>query len=294
VSEAWLAQRERGSRTALHLIAWLTTHGGYWLGRALLPPICAYFIVFSGPARRASRDYWRRLTGYRALWRDVYHQYHTFAATLLDRIDLLAGRFERFELQTHGGEVVLRALESRRGCLLLGSHVGSFEMMRAVGVLGRGIVLNVVMHEANAALIGGWTRELAPSLALRTIAPGRPDTMLRVRDCLERGEAVAMLADRPIAGAPTLPVQFLGATALLPEGPFRLAALLGVPVFLFFGLHRGRRRYELRFEPLAVATKANSREAAPALARHYAVRLEAWVRQAPANWFNFYDFWSTR
>jgi predicted LPLAT superfamily acyltransferase len=253
-----------------------------------------YFIVFAGPARRASRDYWRRLTGAPARWRDVYRQYHTFAATLLDRIDLVAGQLDRFDLRTSGGDAVLGALATGRGCLLLGAHFGSFEVMRAVGTLGRGIVLNVVMHEGNASLIGAWMRERAPSLALRTIPSGRAETMLRVRDCLARGEAVALLADRPFADAATVTAPFLGAPVRLPEGPFRLAAILGVPTFLFFGIHRGDRRYELRFEPLGTDARLHGREAAHSLARHYAARLEAQVRDAPTNWFNFYDYWSAR
>lgn len=296
MSEAWLQQKERGSLAALRLIAWLTTHGGHALGRALLHPICAYFIVFSGAARRASRDYWRRLTGRPARWRDVYAQYHTFAATLLDRIDLIAGRFDRFDIRVSGGDDVQRALDEHRGCLLLGSHLGSFEMMRAVGVLGRGLPLNVVMHERNASLIGQWMRERAPAMRMRALEPGQPETMLRVRECLARGEAVALLADRATPGTPTCAATLLGAPVQLPEGPFRVACLLDAPVFLFFGLCRGDRRYDIRFERLTLeATVAGDRKAAASrLAERYAQRLEAQMRDAPANWFNFYDFWSRR
>jgi predicted LPLAT superfamily acyltransferase len=52
----------------------------------------------------------------------------------------------------------------------------------------------------------------------------------------------------------------------------------------------------VRFEPLADfrerAADAPAREAAihAALAA-YVARLEALCREAPSNWFNFYDFW---
>jgi predicted LPLAT superfamily acyltransferase len=294
MSHAWLEQRERGSLAAMRLLSWLTARGGYGLGRALLAPICAYFIIFSVDSRRASRDYWRRVTGRRPRWRDVYRQYHAFASTMLDRIDLLAGRLDGFDLRVSGADSVLEALEARRGCLLLGSHLGSFEMMRAVGTFDRGLAVNVVMHADNAARVSAWMRELAPAHSLREIAPGRPDTMLRVRDCLARGEIVAMLADRPIGDTPVVPVQFLGGTVHLPEGPFRLARVLRVPVVLFFGLWRDCRSYDIRFEPLKLGSAAPADETAGALAQCFAARLEQQVRDAPVNWFNFYDYWRAR
>ena len=43
--------------------------------------------------------------------------------------------------------------------------------------------------------------------------------MLRIRDCLEAGGFVGMLADRTIGEAPAQRVSFLGTPALFPSGP---------------------------------------------------------------------------
>jgi predicted LPLAT superfamily acyltransferase len=62
------------------------------------------------------------------------------------------------------------------------------------------------------------------------------------------------------------------------------------------GLYHGGARYEVRFEPLAdfrtPPAGAAERELAvqQALAA-YVQRLEQLCREAPYNWFNFYDFW---
>ena len=55
MSGAWLEQRERGSLAAMRLITWITLTLGRRIGRALLYPICLYFIVFSPRASSASR-----------------------------------------------------------------------------------------------------------------------------------------------------------------------------------------------------------------------------------------------
>lgn len=288
MSQAWLAQRERGTLTALRTISWITRRVGYGAGRALLHPICLYFIVFSRSARRASREYLGRMLGRPPGFAEVYRHYHTFASSILDRVLLVTGRLEEFTLAIEGPDVVARALAQGRGLLLLGAHLGSFELCRAAGTTQPGLVVNVVMHEGNAGKINAWMREIAPDRLPRLIAPGRPETMLEIRDVLARGEVVAMLGDRPIGNSPTLAVDFLGSPAQFPTGPLRLARSLRVPVVLFFGLYRAPRCYDVNFEWLC----ADAGDAdVPALVRTYAARLEAFARVAPFNWFNFYDFW---
>jgi predicted LPLAT superfamily acyltransferase len=89
-------------------------------------------------------------------------------------------------------------------------------------------------------------------------------------------------------------VPFLGAQARFPLGPWLIAAALGCPVALFFGLYRGGARYEVGFEVFSEGERVtrDAREAAAArsLAR-YVARLQEHARSAPYNWFNFYDFW---
>ena len=94
-----------------------------------------------------------------------------------------------------------------------------------------------------------------------------------------------------------LSIPFLGVPATFSEGPLRLALVLKRRVFFMVGLYRGGNVYELRIEPLADFTQPpaspQDREALMHDAlRAYVAKLEALVREAPYNWFNFYDFWT--
>src|SRR5262249_27567933 len=111
------------------------------------------------------------------------------------------------------------------------------------------------------------------------------------------GEIIGILADRAPQPDKTAVVPFLGSPAAFPSGPLILAAALGTPVVLFFGMHIGNRRYEVHFEHFAdriILDRARRAEDLAVWVWRYAERLEAYTRRYPFNWFNFYDFWEHR
>lgn len=294
MSTVWLEQRERGNLAAMRLITWITRALGHRAGRVLLLPICGYFVAFAPRARRASRAYLQRILATPVGMAQVFRHFHVFASTLLDRIEMLSQGSSRFEIQVHGLPAVEAILARGRGCLLIGSHLGSVEILRAFGERHQKLAINLVMHEGNAQSTSRWLRQMAPELAGRIIPPGEAWSLLRVRECLERGEVVAMLGDRPFGTERTTRCEFLGRNARFPSGPMLAAAVLGVPVVTFFCLYEGDFRYSVHFDLLAerIELGAGQRDAAvvPWIER-YVRRLEAHARQAPYNWFNFYDFW---
>ena len=125
--------------------------------------------------------------------------------------------------------------------------------------------------------------------------------MLRVKECLQRGEVVGILADRIYANEATQSLPFLGSPARFSLSPIRLARLTGAPVVTVFGLFNGGRRYEIVFE--SVATRVEDVRAADLDAARGAISsqrcladyvsiLERHTRTHPFNWFNFYDYWN--
>jgi predicted LPLAT superfamily acyltransferase len=293
MSTAWVAQPERGSAGAVKLVTWLALNLGRRATRWLLHPLSLYFFVFSPRARRASRTYLSRALGRPASMGDVLRHYHAFASTLHDRVYLLSGQCEELELTVEGAGLVDAILERGRGCLLLGSHLGSFEALRALGQIRR-YPITIVMYQSPAQKVSRVLNELSPGLQARVIAPGRPETMLLIKECMERGEIVGILGDRPFGSEKSALCDFLGVPARFPLGPFRLALALDAPVVLFFGLYEGENRYRICLEELGKPPDASAERASAADAwlKGYVGRLEHYVCKAPYNWFNFYDFWN--
>lgn len=296
----WSHTRERSNRLALRFIAWVAVRGGRPVARALLWPITAYFLLFAGAARRHSRRYLGRALGRPPSWREQWMHFHCFAATVLDRVYFLRDMRQVFELQIEGVEPLVQALAGGQGALLVGGHVGSFEALAAAGRQRSGLEVAMVMYPDNARLINATLEAIAPGFQMRIIALGQRGTMLAIRDWLDQGGLVGLLADRTLPGSAqrgqTHWLPFLGREAPFADGPFRLAQVLRRPVFFMVALYNGGPHYRIRFEPLAdfsvpaadaAARDAQVREAV----RAYAARLEAMCRESPFNWFNFHDFW---
>jgi predicted LPLAT superfamily acyltransferase len=290
----WGDLPERGSPTSLRLIAWIAVHIGRWATRLLLYPITWYFVFSAREARPVSYDYLRRVRGRPARWWHVFRHFHCFAATILDRLYLLRGEFERFDVTLHEKEILLREIESGKGCILLGSHLGSFEVLRTLGVTQQNFPLKVLMDTAHNRNITRFLDALNEKIAGTVIVPDRPDTLLRVKEDLDAGFLIGMLGDRLSSGDKTTQCQFLGAPATFPAGPILLAAMMHCPVILFFGLYRGGNDYDIYFEHFAEEITLD-REHRMGDVQHwmqrYAERLEHYARLAPYNWFNFYSLW---
>ena len=290
----WAELPERGTSAPLRIAGWIALQVGRPIARLLLYPITLYFVLTGRAARLGSQEYLTRLNGHRPNWRHFFRHFHCFAATILDRVYLLKGQFERFDVRVHQREVLHAQIETGKGCILLGSHLGSFEVLRALGVTQQEFPLKVLMDITHNEKITIFLDELNPEIAGTVIVPDRPDTLLRVKESLDAGYLIGILGDRPTRDGKTTPCSFLGAPISFPAGPFILAAMMHCPIILFFGIYRGGNRYDIFFEKFAddiVLNRDRRSEEIQQWGQRYAERLEHYARLAPYNWFNFYPFW---
>jgi predicted LPLAT superfamily acyltransferase len=296
VSTHWKQRPDAGSRRAIRLLIAIARHGGRRLARVFLYPITLYFLCLRGPERRGSMLYLTRALGRPARWADAARHLHTFSATVLDRVFLLGGRLDQFDVRVAGLEDLHRVLDQRRGVLLFGSHLGSFEVLRVLARRRPDYTIRVVLDKGQNPAMTQLLDELNPEVAAGVIdaAQDGPSIAIAIKQACDEGALVALLVDRARPGEPALPAPFFGHDAPFPTAPWLIASVLRVPVVLGFGLYRGGNRYDLAFEAFSDGIeipRAQRAAALPALIRRYAARLEHVARGAPYNWFNFYDFW---
>ncbi|WP_176050345.1 acyl-CoA synthetase [Burkholderia sp. BCC1644] len=294
---AWAERQERSNAGLLRTMTWISLRFGRQRARIVLHLIATYFVLFSPVACAASRDYLRRVLGRPVRWRDVYRHVFTFAATIHDRVYLMNGRFDLFDIRLHGETLVDDALAGGRGAFLMGAHLGSFEVVRAIGRTHPDLHVVVTMYEKNARKINATLAAVNPAAKPEVIPLGQVDSMLKVRERLDANCMVGMLADRTLlddAAASLRRLPLLGTPAAFPLGPLYMAAMLKRPVIFMTGLYRDGNRYDVHFETLAdfSGVRRDTRAAAvdAALARYVAL-LDKYCRAAPYNWFNYFDFW---
>jgi len=297
VTREWLDRPEGGSAWALRLFAAVARGFGRTASRLVLLPITAYFLLRRAPERRASRAYLARVLGREPTWLDVARHIHTFAGVTLDRVYFLTGELQRFDWRLIGIEQLHAAMDLGRGVLLIGAHVGSFDALRAASRLRPDVTVRVVLDAQHSPALSAILKQLNPEIAAGIINPRQNGTAvaLEIGAALGEGALVTMLGDRGRPGNPTASVEFLGGVARFPTAPWQIAAALHVPVVLCVGLYRGGNRYDLHFELLASDLQVARRQREQQLRRviqDFADRLAALVREAPYNWFNFYDFWN--
>ena len=296
-SSEWRHHHERGSPLLLRAMAWLSLRCGRRAVFPILHGITLYFFTFAPRARRHMREYLRRALGREPGAADRYRLILYFGTTILDRLFLLAGRYDLYDISLEGEALIREAAAAGCGAFLFGAHMGSFEVLRALGNRQPDLEVAMAMYEDNARKVNAAMASAKPSHPPEIIALGHVDAMLRIRERLDAGVLVGVLADRTLGDEPSMTVDFLGARAALPLGPMRVAAVLRRRVLFMLGLYRGGRRYRIVFAPLADFSNIGSGErtaAVEAAVARYARLLEQYCRSDPYNWFNFFEFWSAQ
>ncbi len=302
----WMRMAERGTAGALRFGAWFHETFGRRPMQGMLWGIAIYFYLFHRAVGRGSRQYldriWASPSGRESLGRPpgrlmVLRHIHSFAVGIYDRLVVWGGALDSYHVDHDGSEKIFELAEQGRGALLLGAHLGSYEML---WFLSReyDLAVNVVVYYQNAERVNQFFDSISPDVHIRAISldPHSVNAAFQIKACIDRGEFVVILADRvaPGPGVRAADASFLGKTARFPMGPFLLAGTLGCPVLMAMCVRTGTARYQTVLRPLRDAGRIRRDERenrAQELMGQYISILETYCEQYPLEWFNFFEFW---
>ena len=293
MSRDWTEKKERSNPATLRLICWIALHTSRLFARLFLYPITLYFYLTSAHVRSASQNYLRRIAGLTGNPWQVAKHIFCFSATILDRVYFLTDQFHRFEIKIHGIEHIEAQLASGKGCILLGAHLGSFELLRALAVQNK-MPFKILMYQDHNAMITKIFNSLNPEIAKSVINLANDNAMLEMNERLNAGDMVGMLGDRYIEKDKRLNCQLLGDTVEFPAGPMTLATITKVPVIFFCGVYCGKNKYKIYIEKITEATqlsRGKRDDYVRKTTQKYVELIEYYLKKYPYNWFNFYDFW---
>lgn len=256
-------------------------------------PIAGYFYLTQSERVSACRSF-RETVGAPTSPLDLFRHFLAFAQCALDRFYFLQGHYSSFRIFQVGHNHIEDLVQSRKGAIFLGSHLGSFEALRAAS-RHHEIPLSIVAdflsaQKLNAILSASFDNDQTRFL---DASGDRVALGLQVSEAIQRGELVAILADRAGLGR-SVQVNFFGKKAPFPVGPYLLASVAGCPLYFTTSLYTAPNRYELICEPFIDRVYLPRGQRSSALeyyAQCYAERLEFYAKRRPDNWFNFFHFW---
>ncbi|MBL4851593.1 MAG: acyltransferase [Gammaproteobacteria bacterium] len=307
----WSTINEAGTLFGLRLLMLLYRFFGRRLFSVLLFPVALYFVVSRPNSRRASIGFlrthyqffpeqWSVKPGY---WQVVKH-FHQFAEAILDKLLAWSADMSINEFDVKNSEAVDALMSSKRGRLIIGTHLGNLEYCRGFIQRYEGKAINVLLYDKHAENFVSMMQRINPHSRLNILQVDELDvaTLLRLKDRIDRGEWVFIAGDRtPLAGAKrTVNVSFLARQAPLPIGPYVLAKALACPVNLMFSYRyntsKGSKIYfeMVNFSDKVELSRHQRQTDLQCYAQKFATELESQCAKAPYQWFNFYDFWATQ
>jgi predicted LPLAT superfamily acyltransferase len=264
----------------------------------------AYFFLRRREARRASLDYLKRVKRHYpesireepGLWLSFRH-FYAFGQCVLDKYVAWMQTPSTIKMDPAEEAALFALVESKQGCLLIGSHFGNLEYSRGIAHRHPELVINVLIYDKHAENFARLLSESAPEsrLHLIQVTDLDLDLAIRLKAKVEQGEWLLIAGDRvPVGESDNVAAaEFIGAPADFPIGPFVLANLLHCPVYLMH-CYLKDGEYELSMNLFAEEIRPrrhNGQRSYQAYVQSFASKLEARVAQAPLQWFNFFDFW---
>ncbi|MDR1243114.1 MAG: lysophospholipid acyltransferase family protein [Deltaproteobacteria bacterium] len=222
----------------------------------------------------------------------VFKLYWMFGSILLERA--AAGILGKYSVSS-GTDILWKLLEEGRGVILLGAHVGAWQIALA-GLKNCGGINIVQPRNGNDVDLHVFEHGSARVGPVRIIDPeDGAGCFVEIHAALKRGEIVCLMGDRRAPGEKlAVEVDFLGRKALFPGSAFVLASLTQAPLAVVFTRRVGESAVECAW-PLLVRMPAGikSKEAVSGYVSGFARQLELYVMENPYQFFNFYDLWAS-
>jgi predicted LPLAT superfamily acyltransferase len=274
---------------------------GYWPIRFFAWWIVTGYFLFLPSRRRASVQLYQVIFPGRRRWFYLYctwRQFHSFATTYADRIEI--GRGKGVTTTTQGREGIVEAAGKGSGGIILMSHLGSYEVA-ARGFQGLGLRLLIIMGEKEAKQLARDQREALNARGIHIqVATAKEDFTLGGLEAIKfikEGGFVSVAGDIVWTDQRSLlSVKLFDHEVGLPSGPYLLALVSGAPLFTMFTIRVKRGRHQvIMSSPREVKAPSRSERNAvlQASAQAYASALEEMVRQHPFQWYIFEAFFQS-
>lgn len=193
-------------------------------------------------------------------------------------------------VKAEGREHIERALSKGKGVIFVGTHFGNIDILAQVPALWEIPVVGPAEHLKPEALFQ-YICSLRANKGFRMIpVDGSLSELFRA---LRRNEAVALAADRNIAGSGIV-VDFFGAPARLPDGYAQLSLRTGAPIIVMFSQRLPDNTFVVHLEPpLELEVTGDRNRDARAAVEKVVIIMERYIGEQPEQWVMSVPVWQT-
>jgi len=199
----------------------------------------------------------------------------------------------RGKVNIEGLEICKRALNNKKGVLLLLSHFGNWELMGLMSkFLGSSIAVIARPMKKNKR-VNRFVGEIRRGTGLEVIPTEKASR--KVMQVLSQNRMVGILIDQRAKRSEGIWVDFFGKKAPSTPALAVLAMRTGAPVLPVFMVRNGHRRHRLLIkEPLQLADTGNIKKDVETNTQLMNETLESMIRQYPDQWFWVHRRWERK
>lgn len=284
--------RSRGSKLGYRIFVGLLKNGGLKPAYALLHFVTIYYRWFVPAATRPLKYLYTQRMGYsrQEAAKLIKKNIIIFGQTLIDKIAVLAGIGSQLSFTHEGVENIQQLVKAGKGGILLSAHLGNWEV---AGHLLKMVEapINIVMYDGEEQQMKEYMDQFESKRSFNVILiKDDLSHIYEISAALARNELICLHGDRFRPGQRTMVQEFLGAPAHFPAGPFILASKLKAPVCFVFAFKETNFHYHFYAEPSKVY-EGRGTAGMDNMLDDYIQLLTQKLKQYPAQWFNYYDFW---
>ncbi len=289
--------KTRGGLTGYRIFLFLLQNVNINAAYLLLYFVALYYVIFARKARKPMYYYFNTIIGF-GLLKSIYYLYLnnlTFGKVIIDKVVMMAGIPNKFTFEFEG-EQHLHQMANNNGGLIIGAHIGNWEI--AGHLLDRiNKPVHIVMLDAEHKKIKNLLDNVMTQKKMNVI-PIKDDMshLFLIKEALIANEIVAIHGDRFLPGSKTMSVNFLGKDAQFPTGPFYIAMKYNKPVAFVSAVKENNKHYHLKATPPEIYLNSksliNRNKILHKMITDYTNELELTLNKYPEQWFNYYYFWN--
>ncbi len=223
--------------------------------------------------------------------RTAQRSFRNYMKVLVDfvRLPRTSDKEVESRVQGEGWEHLDRALEGGKGALLVGTHLGSWDLA-GLALAARGHELYVVAERQRPLWLNRVARNWREARGIYLIFMGR--TLKPLFRALARNQLVGIVVDRPLPEGEGVTVEFFGQIISWPSGPAALALRTGAQIITGYLVRTSDGHFKGEFfPPLEFQPRGDKFEDLRRLSQKIVTLQEELIRRYPDQWYMFRRMW---